>query len=113
MPLFVTPSEYSHAKHRIQELMVNSYRRNDKMSFGISLLVNMGDPDQLNINAERFSNLFGLPYEYFRKYVIKGSLEECADQISEFLEIEIDHVSLLFPTSDPLSDFLKLQNRLG
>ncbi len=113
MPLFIDVSELAVARKKINLMVKQSFDKRKSIKYGVSLLINNGDDSQIIANANRFSSLFGMPYKYFSKYVVTGNLKQCASQIQMYLDIGLDHISTLWPTTDPLNNFLEIQSMLN
>lgn len=120
MPLFVPPAEVRDHVGRLREELASTGREPDDVEVSIVVFVacgtGRGPAHRDQAVQERglgwMSTLYGLPATKFARHLVSGSPARCAETISDYREVGVEHVILFVTDDEPVEQFAAIADAL-
>jgi alkanesulfonate monooxygenase SsuD/methylene tetrahydromethanopterin reductase-like flavin-dependent oxidoreductase (luciferase family) len=114
VPLFLSPEDYRASLERLADATVAAGRAPESITRAVVLFLRTGPEEpSLREGCEWLSSLYGPPPRAFRRHLVSGSPDACADAIDVYRRAGAQHVVVMVAGSDALEHFDAVRASLG
>jgi alkanesulfonate monooxygenase SsuD/methylene tetrahydromethanopterin reductase-like flavin-dependent oxidoreductase (luciferase family) len=109
IPLFLTPEEYGPALAELRRETADAGRDPESVAAGVVMFAYVDDdPAGPERGAEWLSRLYRLPPKAFRRHLVAGSPQTCADALERYAEAGARHILIMVAGSPAVRHFALL-----
>ena len=115
IPLFVPPDEFAEHLALLREDTNRGGRHASSVVAAVVMVASVGDDASVaaTTGAAWLSRLYGIPPKAFRRHLVAGPAERCAEVASQYLAAGAQHVAVMLAGDEPVAQFAALAAALA